>query len=167
MGRAIFAQTVRVTQEGASLGIMSLRDAQDRAFDAGLDLVEIVPNATPPVCQIMDYGKYKFEQGKAKKNARKNQKQVEMKEIQVRPVIGDHDLEVKINSLKKFIDEGRSVQVTCIFSKREIMFKDQGFQVIERITNSIKSFAVPESSPKFNEKRLQVRFRPLKGSDVR
>jgi len=141
---------------------MSLRDAQQRAFDAGLDLVEIAPHANPPVCQIMDYGKYKFDKSKSEKERKKNQKQVEMKEVQVRPVTGDHDLETKINAVRKFIGEGRNVQVTCVFSKREVMFKDQGFDVIRKITEAVKDIAAAEAPPKFNEKRLQVRLRPAK-----
>ena len=85
-----------------------------------------------------------------------------MKEIQIRPVIGEHDLDTKISALRKFIDEGRSVQVTCVFSKREIMFKEQGFQVIAKMTEAVKDVAAQESPPRFNEKRLQVRFRPSK-----
>jgi translation initiation factor IF-3 len=91
----ITGTTVRVTQDGEQLGIMSLRDARQRAFDEGLDLVEIAPNANPPVCQIMDYGKFKYEKGKAGKEQQKKNKAVEMKEVQVSPVIGDHDLNTK------------------------------------------------------------------------
>jgi len=165
VNRAITAPVVRVTMDGQALGIMPLREAQQKAMDAGLDLVEIAPHAAPPVCDIRDYGRWRFEQSKAKKQQIKNQTHVKMKEIQVRPVIGQHDLGTKIASLKKFIAEGRSVQVTCVFSKREIMFKDQGFQVIANITEAVKDVATPESPPKFNEKRLQVRFRPVKGGD--
>lgn len=147
--------------DGQPLGIMSNREAQQRAYDEGLDLVEIAANANPPVCQIMDYGKFKYEKGKAQKDAAKKNKGAEMKEVQVSPVIGDHDLETKIKHLIAFLEEGRQVQVTCVFARRQIMFKDQGFAVIKKMTEAAAAFGVPEKSPQFNDKRLQVRFRPV------
>lgn len=150
--------------DGQPLGILSNRDAQQRAYDEGLDLVEIAANANPPVAQIMDYGKFKYEKGKAVKDQQKKNKGQEMKEVQVSPVIGDHDLQTKINHLTKFLEEGRQVQVTCVFSRRQIMFKDQGFEVIKKMTEAVALVGTPEKAPQFNEKRLQVRFRPVKES---
>jgi translation initiation factor IF-3 len=165
INRYITAPVLRVTMDGQNLGVMSNKDAQQRAWDEGLDLVEIAPTANPPVCQIMDYGKFKFEQGKKKKEQnKKNQEQNKKnmpKEVQVSPVIGEHDLETKIRQAREFLEEGRPVQVTCIFARRQIMFKDQGFAVVAKITEAVKDIGTPESSPRFNEKRLQVRFKPL------
>jgi len=146
--------------DGQSLGIMPLRDAQQRAMDQGLDLVEVAPHAQPPVCQIMDYGKYKFDQSKKAKDQKKNNRPVLPKEVQVRPVTCEHDLQTKIAAIKKFIEEGRNVQVSCIFNKREVMFKDQGLQIIHRIMEAVTDVAIADGQPKFNEKRLQIRFRP-------
>jgi translation initiation factor IF-3 len=143
---------------------MPTRDALQMAFEAGLDLVEVAPTADPPVCRICDYGKLKFEKSKAKKVSIKNSKQAEMKEIQVSPVIGDHDLITKINAVKKFLMEGRTVQVTCIFSKRQIMFKDQGFKVMEKITEAVNEVGTLERQPAFTDKRLQTRYKPAKES---
>jgi translation initiation factor IF-3 len=144
---------------------MSIRDALQRAWDADLDLVEIAPNAVPPVCEICDYGKKRFEKSKAKKREAKNSKQVEMKEVQVSPVISGHDLQTKVNMIKRFLGEGRHVQVTCVFSKRQIMFKDQGMQVMQQITEALKEVAILDKQPTFNEKRLQARYRPSLSKD--
>ena len=163
----IKAPYVRVTMDGETLGILPIKEALQRAWDAGLDLVEIAAAANPPVCQIMDYGKFKFEQGKKKKEQnKKNQEQAKKnkyKEVQVSPVIGENDLETKIRQVREFLEEGRPVQVTCIFARRQIMFKDQGFAVITKITEGVKDIGTPESAPRFNEKRLQIRFKPSKG----
>ncbi len=147
--------------DGEQLGIMSNREAQKIALDNGLDLVEIVANANPPVCQIMDYGKFKYEKNKALKDQQKKQKGQEIKEVQVSPVIGEHDLTTKINHLKGFLNDGRQVQVTCIFSRRQIMFKDQGYAVIKKMIDAVASLGVPEKPPQFNDKRLLVRLRPI------
>ena len=161
VNRNIIAPMLRVMMDKESLGIMSNREAQQRAYDEGLDLVEISANANPPVCQIMDYGKFKYEKGKAVKDQQKKNKNTEMKEVQVSPVIGDHDLNTKTNQIINFLQEGRSVQVTCVFSRRQIMFKDHGFSVIKKMTDAVVNFGVPEKAPQFNDKRLQVRFRPI------
>lgn len=147
--------------DGQPLGIMSNRDAQQRAYDEGLDLVEIAANANPPVCQIMDYGKFRYEKGKAQKDQQKKNKGQEMKEVQVSPVIGDHDLETKTRHLIDFLQEGRQVQVTCVFSRRQIMFKDHGYAVIKKMTEAVVGIGLPEKAPQFTDKRLQVRFRPV------
>jgi translation initiation factor IF-3 len=147
--------------DGVALGIMSNREAQQRAYDEGLDLVEIAANANPPVCQIMDYGKFKYEKCKAQKDQQKKNKSSEMKEVQVSPVIGDHDLDTKTKHLIAFLKEGRQVQVTCVFSRRQIMFKDHGYTVLKKMTDAVVGIGVPEKAPQFNEKRLQIRFRPL------
>lgn len=161
VNRNIIAPMLRVMMDGETLGIMSNRDAQQRAYEEGLDLVEVAASANPPVCQIMDYGKFKYEKGKAVKDQQKKNKNTEMKEVQVSPVIGDHDLNTKTKQLIGFLEEGRSVQVTCVFSRRQIMFKDHGFAVIKKMTEAVTSYGVPEKAPQFNDKRLQVRFRPI------
>ncbi len=150
------------TEDGQQLGIMSIREAQDRANEMGLDLVEVAPHANPPVVKIMDYGKHKFEESKAKKEQQKKNKQIEMKEVRLRPVTGAHDLDVKLNSIKKFLEEGRTVQVTVVFARRELQFKDQGLQIIQKVIQGVESVGSPERSPSFNEKRLSVRLLPAK-----
>lgn len=154
---------VRVTMDGKPLGVMSNRDAQQRAYDEGLDLVEIAANANPPVCQIMDYGKYKYEKSRAEKDQQKKNKNQEMKEVQVSPVIACHDLETKTRHLIDFLTEGRSVQVTCVFSRRQMSFRDQGHTVIKKMIEAVTSAGIgtPEKPPQFNERRLQIRFRPI------
>ena len=109
-----------IDAEGENRGVLSIQDALDLAVEAGLDLVEIVPNATPPVCRVMDYGKYKYQQQKKAAEARKKQKIVEVKEIKMRPNIDTHDYEVKMRSLQRFIEDGDKVEVTLRFRGREI-----------------------------------------------
>ncbi|OYW10067.1 MAG: translation initiation factor IF-3 [Acidiphilium sp. 37-67-22] len=109
-----------IDQEGEMLGVMSTREAQRRAGEVGLDLVEISPNADPPVCKLLDYGKFKYEQQKKKNEARKKQKVIEIKEIKVRPNIDENDYQVKLRAMKSFIGEGDKVKVTLRFRGREM-----------------------------------------------
>src|SRR5271155_2248056 len=109
-----------IDQDGEMMGVMTARDAMLRAFAVGLDLVEISPNADPPVCKILDYGKYKYEQQKKAAEARKNQKVIELKEIKLRPNIDDHDFEIKMKSAKAFLTEGDKVKITLRFRGREM-----------------------------------------------
>ena len=119
------------------IGVMSARDALLRAYDAGLDLLEISPNAVPPVCKITDYGKFKYEQQKKANEARKKQKIVEIKEVKVRPNIDDHDYDVKMRAMKSFIGEGDKVKVTLRFRGREMAHQDLGIKVLERIRQEL------------------------------
>ena len=129
--RAIQVQLIDA--EGHNRGVVNLSDAQQLADEAALDLVEIVPNATPPVCKILDFGKYRFLEQKKSSEARKRQKVVEVKEIKLRPGIDDHDYEVKMRSVSRFFDEGDKVKVTLRFRGREMAHQDIGFKLLQRV----------------------------------
>src|SRR5438270_787789 len=127
------AQVRLIDQDGEMQGVMSARDALQRATMVGLDLLEISPNADPPVVKILDFGKFKYEQQKKKNEARKKQKVIEIKEIKVRPNIDENDYQVKLRAMKMFIEEGDKVKVTLRFRGREMAHQDLGIKVLERI----------------------------------
>ena len=142
------------------IGVMSAREALIRAYDVGLDLVEISPNAVPPVCKILDYGKYKYEQQKKANEARKKQKVVEIKEIKVRPNIDDHDYEVKMKQMKNFIGEGDKVKVTLRFRGREMAHQELGVKVLERIRNDLNELVKVEQMPKLENRQMVMVVAP-------
>ena len=139
---------------------MSAREALIRAYDLGLDLVEISPNAVPPVCKILDYGKYKYEQQKKANEARKKQKVVEIKEIKVRPNIDDHDYEVKMKQMKNFIGEGDKVKVTLRFRGREMAHQELGVKVLERIRSDLIELVKVEQMPKLENRQMVMVISP-------
>ena len=139
---------------------MSAREALIRAYDVGLDLVEISPNAVPPVCKILDYGKYKYEQQKKANEARKKQKVVEIKEIKVRPNIDDHDYDVKMKQMKNFIGEGDKVKVTLRFRGREMAHQELGVKVLERIRNDLIELVKVEQMPKLENRQMVMVVAP-------
>ena len=122
-----------IDQDGEMQGVLTVREAMQRAFAVGLDLVEISPNADPPVCKILDFGKFKYEQQKKRNEAKKKQKVIEIKEIKVRPNIDENDYQVKMRAMKSFIEEGDKVKVTLRFRGREMAHQDIGVRVLERI----------------------------------
>ena len=142
------------------LGVMSARDALLRAYDVGMDLLEISPNADPPVCKITDYGKYKYEQQKKANEARKKQKVVEIKEIKVRPNIDDHDYEVKMRAARSFIEEGDKVKVTLRFRGREMAHQDLGAKVLERIRTELGDTVKVESMPRLENRQMIMVLAP-------
>jgi translation initiation factor IF-3 len=142
------------------IGVMSAREALIRAYDVGLDLVEISPNAVPPVCKILDYGKYKYEQQKKANEARKKQKVVEIKEIKVRPNIDDHDYEVKMKQMKNFIGEGDKVKVTLRFRGREMAHQELGVKVLERIRSDLTDLVKVEQMPKLENRQMVMVISP-------
>ena len=142
------------------MGVMSAREALIRAYDLGLDLVEISPNAVPPVCKILDYGKYKYEQQKKANEARKKQKVVEIKEIKVRPNIDDHDYDVKMRQMKNFIGEGDKVKVTLRFRGREMAHQELGVKVLERIRNDLTDLVKVEQMPKLENRQMVMVVSP-------
>jgi translation initiation factor IF-3 len=142
------------------IGVMSAREALIRAYDVGLDLVEISPNAVPPVCKILDYGKYKYEQQKKANEARKKQKVVEIKEIKVRPNIDDHDYDVKMKQMKNFIGEGDKVKVTLRFRGREMAHQELGVKVLERIRNDLIELVRVEQMPKLENRQMVMVVAP-------
>ena len=149
-----------IDQDGEMLGVMSAREALMRAYDAGLDLLEISPNAVPPVCKILDYGKYKYEQQKKANEARKKQKTVEIKEVKVRPNIDDHDYDVKMRAMKSFIGEGDKVKVTLRFRGREMAHQDLGIRVLERIRNELGETIKVEQMPRLENRQMIMVLAP-------
>ena len=149
-----------IDQDGEMVGVMSARDALMRAYDAGLDLLEISPNAVPPVVKILDYGKYKYEQQKKANEARKKQKVVEIKEVKVRPNIDDHDYDVKMRAMKSFIGEGDKVKVTLRFRGREMAHQDLGIKVLERIRQELGDTIKIEQMPRLENRQMIMVLAP-------
>jgi len=139
--------------EGEPLGVMVVQDAIAKAEEAGLDLVEVAPTAVPPVCRIIDYSKYKYEQEKREKEARKKQKIVHIKEIRLGPKIGEHDYQFKLRNLEDFLKRGDKVKVTMMFKGREMTHVDLGRKILDRLSGDISSIGEIEESP-----RLEGRF---------
>jgi translation initiation factor IF-3 len=149
-----------IDEAGEMQGVMTAREAQQRAFSAGLDLVEISPNAEPPVCKILDYGKFKYEQQKKKNEAKKKQKIVEIKEVKVRPNIDDHDYQVKLRSMKSFIEEGDKVKVTLRFRGREMAHQEIGVKVLERIRADLEAATKVEQMPRMEMRQMVMVLSP-------
>ncbi|HIR09018.1 MAG TPA: translation initiation factor IF-3 [Candidatus Avoscillospira stercoripullorum] len=143
--------------DGAQLGIMSSADAQRLAYEKDLDLVKIAPNATPPVCKIMDYGKFRFEQMKKEKEAKKNQRVVEVKEVRMSPNIDTNDFNVKLKNAQKFLKEGNRVKVTVRFRGREMAHTSIGEVLLKQFGESCAEIATVEKNPKL-EGRLMTMF---------
>jgi translation initiation factor IF-3 len=141
-------------------GVLSTRDAIARAFAVGLDLVEISPNAEPPVAKILDYGKFKYEQQKKKNEARKKQKVVEIKEVKVRPNIDENDYQVKLRAMKNFIGEGDKVKVTLRFRGREMAHQELGVKVLERIRGDMDVETKVEQMPKMENRQMVMVLSP-------
>ncbi|MCG2750716.1 MAG: translation initiation factor IF-3 [Desulfobacteraceae bacterium] len=144
-----------IDPEGNQLGVLAIYKAIAAANDFGLDLVEISPNAAPPVCKIMDYGRYKYELTKKKQEAKKKQSTFQVKEIKVRPKTGDHDLETKIGHIKKFIEKKDKVKVTVMFRGREITLRALAIELLERITLATQEVAIVEQPGKM-EGRVMI-----------
>ena len=142
------------------MGIIPTVEALDQAAEFGLDLVEVSPNANPPVCKIMDYGRYRYEQTKKKQEAKKKQSTFQIKEIKVRPKTGEHDLQVKIGHIKKFIGRRDKVKVTVIFRGREITLSKLGMEVLEKIVGETEEIAQVEQAPKFEGRTLAMVLGP-------
>ncbi|MCG7363376.1 translation initiation factor IF-3 [Roseomonas sp. ACRSG] len=149
-----------IDQDGEMIGVMSSREALLRAYDVGMDLLEISPNAVPPVCKITDYGKYKYEQQKKANEARKKQKIVEIKEIKVRPNIDDHDYDVKMRAAKGFLEEGDKVKVTLRFRGREMAHQDLGAKVLERVRTELAELAKVEQMPRLENRQMIMVLAP-------
>jgi translation initiation factor IF-3 len=156
--RAIQVQLIDA--EGHNRGVVNLSDAQQLAEEAALDLVEIVPNATPPVCKILDFGKYRFLEQKKSSEARKRQKVVEVKEIKLRPGIDDHDYEVKMRSVRRFFDEGDKVKVTLRFRGREMAHQDIGFKLLQRVRAETAPIAKVEAEPLMEGRQMTMVLAP-------
>ncbi|MBB6254919.1 translation initiation factor IF-3 [Nitrospirillum iridis] len=142
------------------VGVVSLRDALIAAEEAGLDLVEVSPNAEPPVCKILDYGKFKYEAQKKAAEARKKQKIIEVKEIKLRPNIDDNDYDVKMRSARRFLEEGDKVKVTMRFRGREMAHQDLGMNVLVRVRELLDDMAKVEQMPKLEGKQMIMILAP-------
>ena len=151
---------VRLVSDGDKQSIMPTREALARAVALGLDLVEISPTARPPVCRIMDYGKYRFEQAKREKETRKNQRIVQIKEVKFRPNIEDHDFETKAKNAERFLREGDKVKATVMFRGREITHPELGRVICTRLTERLTEIATVERQPKLEGKNMITIYTP-------
>ena len=149
-----------VDQRGQMVGVVGRSEALVMAANAGLDLVEIAPNADPPVCKILDFGKYKYEEQKKKNEARKKQKIIEVKEIKLRPGIDDHDYEIKRRSMVKFIEEGDKVKVTMRFRGRELAHQELGMDVLIRVRDDLDEIAKVEQMPRMEGRQMTMVVSP-------
>lgn len=161
INQQIRAPKVRVIdQEGRQLGILTVREALALANEAGLDLVEIAPSADPPVCKIIDYGKYRYDQTKREKDSKKSQHQIKVKEIKVKPNIDEHDLLTKLKQAKQFIEKGNKVKITCTFRGREMAYPELGEKVVKRMLEELETVAQAESPLKMMGRTLIVILAP-------
>jgi translation initiation factor IF-3 len=151
-----------VGSNGELIGVVPISRGLEMAMDEGLDLVEISPNATPPVCKIMDYGKFRYEQQKKAKEARKKQKTVDVKEVKIRPTIAEGDYNIKLNNARKFLEAGDKVRVSLQFRGREITHKDVGFNLVNKFAEDLKDVAKIDVPPKMEGRQIFAMLSPLK-----
>ena len=157
----IKSDTVRlISNDGDQLGVVSLQDALNKADNVGLDLVEISPNTNPPVCKILDYGKYIYEKQKLEKKNKKKQHVIHVKEIRFRPNVDDHDLIIKLKKAEKFLLNGDKLKVTIMFRGREFSRQESGYELIEKIKNVLTNIANIDSEPNMQGKRLSLVLSP-------
>jgi translation initiation factor IF-3 len=149
-----------IDQDGEMQGVMTARDALLRAYAVGLDLLEISPNADPPVCKILDFGKFKYEQQKKKNEAKKKQRVIEIKEVKVRPNIDENDYQVKLRAMKSFVEEGDKVKVTLRFRGREMAHQDIGVKVLERIRTDLEPMTKVEQMPRMEMRQMVMVLSP-------
>jgi len=149
-----------IGSDGDNVGLVSIEEALERAKDDGLDLVEISPNADPPVCKILDFGKYKYEAAKKANEARKKQKTIDVKEIKMRPNIDAHDYDVKMRSIKKFLGEGDKVKVTMRFRGREMAHQELGLAVLDRVREQFDEDAKVEAMPRLEGRQMTMVMAP-------
>jgi translation initiation factor IF-3 len=154
------AQIRLIDQDGGMVGVVTLHKALQLAYDAGLDLVEISPGADPPVCKLLDIGKYKYEQQKKQNEARKKQKVIEIKEIKMRPGIDDHDYDVKKRAMIRFLEEGDKVKITLRFRGREMVHSELGARVLERVRTDLAEVAKVEMSPRMEGRQMTMVVAP-------
>lgn len=154
---------VRLIQDdGEQIGIVSIDEARERARDRGMDLVEVAPEARPPVVKMMDYGKYKYEAARAAREARKKQHIIKVKEVKFRPGIEEHDYEFKVGHVRRFLDEGNKVKLTMMFRGRQITHPELGLEVLARVTEELKEVAKVESHPNMDGRAMSMVVAPLK-----
>ena len=151
-----------IDEKGENQGIVSISQALEMADSAELDLIEISPQATPPVCKILDYGKYKYEMQKRKAEAKKNQKVVEIKELKLRPMIETHDYEVKLKQAKKFLAEGNKVKFTMRYKGREMSANNMGKEILDRLLEDLEGLIKVDQAPKLEGKQMMMIISPEK-----
>lgn len=157
----IKAKQVRLIDElGENRGVVSIKEALEIAEEAGLDLIEISPQATPPVCKVLDFGKYKYEVQKRKNEAKKNQKVVNIKELKLRPAIDIHDYEVKLKQAKKFLSQGDKVKFTMRFKGRELSANNMGKEILDKIVEDLDLIGKVDSAPKLEGKQMSMMMSP-------
>jgi len=149
-----------IDQEGHNLGPVLTSEAMQKAQEAGLDLVEIAPNSTPPVCKLMDFGKYKYQEQKKQAEARKKQKIVEVKEVKFRPMIDEHDYGVKMRSMHRFFEEGDKVKITLRFRGREMAHQELGTRLLNRVKEDLAGLAKVEMEPRFEGRQVVMVLAP-------
>ncbi len=149
-----------IDQDGQNHGVVGIRDALTLAQEAGLDLVEISPNSAPPVCKILDFGRFKYLNQKKASEARKKQKVVEVKEIKLRPGIDDHDYDVKLRAMQRFFEEGDKVKVTLRFRGREMAHQDIGYKLLMRLREEVTTFAKVEAEPMMEGRQMIMILAP-------
>lgn len=146
--------------EGEMLGVVNIFDALQAGWDSGLDVVEVSPNAEPPVCKLLDFGKFKYEQQKKANEARKKQKVIEIKEIKMRPGIDDHDYDVKKRAMVRFLEEGDKVKVTLRFRGREMVHQELGHKLLERLKGDLGELAKVEAHPRMEGRQMTMVVAP-------
>ena len=151
-----------IDERGNNCGVVSIKEALRLSEEAGLDLIEISPQAVPPVCKILDYGKYKYEAQKRKAEAKKNQKVVEIKELKLRPMIETHDYEVKVKQAKKFLSEGNKVKFTMRYKGRELSANDMGKAILDRLLEDLEGLCKVDAAPKLEGKQMMMIVSPEK-----
>jgi len=151
-----------IDAEGEQVGIVALDDAKARAQQAGLDLVEVAPGARPPVCRLMDYGKFKYEEARKARDARKKQHTVQIKEVKYRPGIEDHDYEFKTRHVRRFLEDGDRVKVTMMFRGRQMAHPELGVEVLERVAEAVADLGKIEGQPTREGRTMIMMLAPLK-----
>ena len=149
-----------IASDGENLGILNLNDAINRARDEGLDLIEIAPNAKPPVCKIMDFGKFKYEEKKKAQQSKKKQQTIKVKELRMRPNIGDHDLENKLKMGKKFLSEGCKLKLTLMYRGREMSRQDLGQELLTRVISDLSEYAEMEKDSPLTGRKKSIILAP-------
>jgi translation initiation factor IF-3 len=152
-----------IDEAGNQVGVVPTREALQMARDRGLDLMEVSPNAQPPVCKICDYGKFKYEKKKKDHQAKKKQTVIKVKEIQLRPQTEEHDLDYKFKNVRQFLEEGDKAKITIMFRGREITYADQGYKMMKRLTEMVKDIAIVEAPAKLEGKKMIMVLAPAPG----
>lgn len=163
MNERIRIREVRlIDEEGNQVGVIATRDALEMARERGLDLVEVAPNASPPVCRLMDYGKYRFEQSKKERDSRKNQHVIKLKEVRIEPKIGGHDLVTKGRAAQRFLDGGDKVKINVLFRGRSITHPELGKELLDKLAAQLEGSGVIEQAPRMEGRNMTMTMAPIR-----